>query len=88
MAVGDAMEQRWKNLRTIMKILYKFLQIHHNQNADLPCWEHPSPFQLRSSRPEVFCRKGVLKKNFFNNFADWGGKDSGTDLFLWVLRKF
>ena len=58
-------------------------------------WKHKTAF--RSSRLEVFCRKGVLR-----NFATFKGKhlcqslrpatllkrDSGTGVFLWILRNF
>ena len=42
---------------------------------------------FRSSRPEVFCKKGYL-----TNFAKFTRKhqkrDSGTDFFLWILQNF
>ena len=39
-------------------------------------------FKCRSSRPEVFFKKGVLR-----NFTKFTG-DSGTGVFLWILWNF
>ena len=42
---------------------------------------------IRSSRPVLFCKKGLMR-----NFAKFSRKhqkrDSGTDVFLWILRNF
>ena len=55
--------------------------------------------ERRSSHPEVFCAKAVLKnftkfrekhlrqRLFFNKVAG-AARDSGTDVFLWILRNF
>ena len=54
----------------------------------------------RSSRPEVFCKKAVLRNFtkffgkhlcrslFFNNLFYYYKRNSGTGVFLWILRNF
>ena len=70
----------------------RYIRFNKQQKSE---WKHKTAF--RSSRLEVFCRKVVLR-----NFAKFKGKhlcqsvrpatllkwDSGTGVFLWILRNF
>ena len=68
------------------KILNKLCNLMTNSfqlNTHLFCFFSEERFIPGSSRPDVFCKKGVLR-----NFANFIGKRLWHRCFLWILQNF